>query len=784
VGMLSRSLLYSLIGVDLTVSVSNSLILSTQNDSMSGGGGGGGGAHPQSSHFAEHQLSYFDQGTSSRTQPHSLSGGVHESGTLDPPPHPIKSTEGSPPPTSATTSGSTSTPTSGESSGGDGKHGEQHHHHVVTAPHFHQPIHSQTNEAGWSVSVGHHGMIPQPYRTDAGDPSISHDGGYVDPSTADSHAARYNNAAPYASAIKLLVSNNVAGSIIGRAGQTISELQTQSSARIKLSQTGDYYPGTQDRVCLVQGNIENVKLAVQLLLERLHMLQEQQHSQHASWQSKQEEGVGLATKPMPQYDFNFVVRVLVPSSSCGMIIGKAGANIKHMEESSGVSSVRLSPKECADPGNPTAAIVSGTGERVVTLTGASLDCCVKCVSIIIDGMSANQEISRYTNMTTSYSRIIIPGTYAPMAPPGRPMIVVPTPTAEWDAQGHYSQFSGKRSSSQPDLTQTTTMDAPRAPPRLPPGSPKTGSVSPAVAHQRDTMQHFSSSAFHDGSPPFGTDAGSMMAPSPPTTTRGLHSNTGGGPMYLVPTGANAPVDHSAMSQSSSAPDLLALQFQDSVRVSNQSTASSHLDYSQFAPQHPQPTPPGFTAQVLVPDTLVGSILGRGGRALNDLQMHSNTRIRISQRGEYMPGTRNRIVTIRGPTAHSVSLAQYLMSQRMVLPPTANFSPQAAASASTVFHHPAQLQPPNRFPPQHGAPSQHAMAPLPSAPTALPHSLHLHHHQQSPQPLTHPFSDSAFLPTSSSATAPADSQASASAAPSSLSMTTPQGGSGPNDLTRS
>jgi hypothetical protein len=83
------------------------------------------------------------------------------------------------------------------------------------------------------------------------------------------------------------------------------------------------------------------------------------------------------------------------------------------------------------------------------------------------------------------------------------------------------------------------------------------------------------------------------------------------------------------------------------------------------------TGPGcFTAQVLVPDPMVGSILGRGGRALAELQMHSGTRIKISQRGEYMPGTRSRIVTIRGPTAQTVWQAQYIMSQRMVLPQTA------------------------------------------------------------------------------------------------------------------
>ena len=86
----------------------------------------------------------------------------------------------------------------------------------------------------------------------------------------------------------------------------------------------------------------------------------------------------------------------------------------------------------------------------------------------------------------------------------------------------------------------------------------------------------------------------------------------------------------------------------------------------------------FTAQILIPDSMIGSILGRGGRTLNELQLLSATRIRISQRGEYMPGTRSRIVTIRGSTDQAVWQAQFLMSQRIVLPPTAAYHSTAGA----------------------------------------------------------------------------------------------------------
>jgi len=117
-------------------------------------------------------------------------------------------------------------------------------------------------------------------------------------------------------------------------------------------------------------------------------------------------------------------------------------------------------------------------------------------------------------------------------------------------------------------------------------------------------------------------------------------------------------------------------------------APTNYGSTAFAPQTPLMIAPGcFNAQILIPDSMIGSVLGRGGQTLTELQMLSGTRIRISQRGEYMPGTRSRIVTIRGPTAQAVWQAQYMISQRIVLPPTA-YSPPATASHGSFSEHPS------------------------------------------------------------------------------------------------
>ena len=49
----------------------------------------------------------------------------------------------------------------------------------------------------------------------------------------------------------------------------------------------------------------------------------------------------------------------------------------------------------------------------------------------------------------------------------------------------------------------------------------------------------------------------------------------------------------------------------------------------------------------VPDSLVGVILGHGGRGIVDLQHATQTTIQISRKGTYVPGTNDRIVTITG-----------------------------------------------------------------------------------------------------------------------------------------
>ena len=68
---------------------------------------------------------------------------------------------------------------------------------------------------------------------------------------------------------KFLMSNPAAGSIIGKAGANISELQTQSGARLQLSRANEFFPGTQDRVMLASGTVNQVLTALHLVWTKI-----------------------------------------------------------------------------------------------------------------------------------------------------------------------------------------------------------------------------------------------------------------------------------------------------------------------------------------------------------------------------------------------------------------------------------------------------------------------------------------------------------------------------------
>jgi RNA-binding protein Nova len=86
-----------------------------------------------------------------------------------------------------------------------------------------------------------------------------------------------------------------------------------------------------------------------------------------------------------------------------------------------------------------------------------------------------------------------------------------------------------------------------------------------------------------------------------------------------------------------------------------------------SPGRKSPSPadgePQTKMEMEIGDNIVGAILGHGGKSLVEIQRMSGANIQISKKGIFVPGTRNRIVTMTG-SASAVSAAQYLITQQI------------------------------------------------------------------------------------------------------------------------
>ena len=100
--------------------------------------------------------------------------------------------------------------------------------------------------------------------------------------------------------------------------------------------------------------------------------------------------------------------------------------------------------------------------------------------------------------------------------------------------------------------------------------------------------------------------------------------------------------------------------------------------SAFLASSPGPAPRGPSARgggpkpgetsvtVAVPDEHIGAVLGKGGRTISEIQVASGVRIKVSDRGDFIPGTRNRSVTLFG-TEEGTRAAQTLLAQKLSSP---------------------------------------------------------------------------------------------------------------------
>ncbi|CAF3361677.1 unnamed protein product [Rotaria sp. Silwood1] len=145
--------------------------------------------------------------------------------------------------------------------------------------------------------------------------------------------------------IRLLMQGKEVGSIIGKRGDNIKAIREESGARINISDGT-----TPERIVTMVGTIETLAKAFGMICQKF------------------EDDLKQTCTTIPP----ITLRLVVPASQCGSIIGKGGAKIKEIRETTGAS-VQVASE-----------MLPSSTERAVTISG-KLESIESCFRQIYEG---------------------------------------------------------------------------------------------------------------------------------------------------------------------------------------------------------------------------------------------------------------------------------------------------------------------------------------------------------------------------------------------------------------
>nr|XP_018265627.1 poly(rC)-binding protein 2/3/4 [Kwoniella dejecticola CBS 10117]OBR87785.1 poly(rC)-binding protein 2/3/4 [Kwoniella dejecticola CBS 10117] len=163
--------------------------------------------------------------------------------------------------------------------------------------------------------------------------------------------------------IKFIIPNSRMGSVIGKGGSKIKEIQEASGARLNASEA--MLPGSTERVLSVSGVADAVHIAVYYIGTILLEYQERNPGA-ASGSYRQvgaRNGPGGPDPNAPPPPGMQTQQIFIPNSLVGAIIGKGGSKINEIRGQSQCN-IRVT-----DPGTAAPGTVANPEERLVTITG-------------------------------------------------------------------------------------------------------------------------------------------------------------------------------------------------------------------------------------------------------------------------------------------------------------------------------------------------------------------------------------------------------------------------------
>ncbi|XP_063705036.1 RNA-binding protein Pasilla [Culicoides brevitarsis] len=457
---------------------------------------------------------------------------------------------------------------------------------------------------------------------------------------------------------KTLIPSVAAGAIIGKGGETIASLQKETSARVKMSKSHDFYPGTTERICLITGTPESILTVLDFIMDKIREKPDLTKPSVTELDSKQ------------THEREKQVKILVPNSTAGMIIGKAGAFIKQIKEESG-SYIQISqkPKDLA------------LQERCVTIVGEKdhnkIACKLILSKIIEDPLSGT---------CTNVSYADINGPVANFNPTG-------SPYASHQTTNFNSSTASLNSSVTTNTGNTNLMiNGTGLHLTLNLGAPANTASSAITTQFLDQIKTvMRNSGYNDSVIAEVCTALSILAKYGILGIGfGLNTTNPAVNCFNLPTleqtnntsttnnvlGAIGQINLDSYIGAVSPSTGTSLEGLEMFRSSTmQANAPLALNNNNFSISGNQSVQPNFNKSMLTPETtskeknveipevIVGAILGPGGRSLIEIQHVSGANIQISKKGTFAPGTRNRIVTITGQPS-AITMAHYLIEQRI------------------------------------------------------------------------------------------------------------------------
>ncbi|KHJ96505.1 KH domain protein [Oesophagostomum dentatum] len=176
-------------------------------------------------------------------------------------------------------------------------------------------------------------------------------------------------------AVKILIPSAAVGAIIGKGGEAMRNLKNDHQCRVQMSKSSETYPGTSERICLVKGRVQNVIGVIDVILQKIREKCEGSTSSDAF----DHKGVSRGNE----------VKIVMPNTSAGMVIGKSGANIKDIRETYGCQ-IQVFPKAGS-------AEAQSSLERIVTLAHEDHSQLIQATARVLEKVVADPHHSSEIN---------------------------------------------------------------------------------------------------------------------------------------------------------------------------------------------------------------------------------------------------------------------------------------------------------------------------------------------------------------------------------------------------